>query len=1008
MWRISCNLALLVEPFSWTAFFISLALSAASYAVQRFLGPKPPKAVRGQMQGDLFIQNADEGSPIVEIYGGAPGTAVNKITWTGLTNTRVNADNSLEKISGADNCFTNASGSGDGGARSVETVTSGDWELSFSFDSVTEGRGFGGLTTNGSFTTDYTQLNYCIHVSDQNNTSGTPHPPHSIFIYESGSGRSISASLQDGTYTAGDTLRIQCVSGVVKYYHKQNLLYTSGVAPSYPMRVGASLACLNKTIDGVTLTTASVDTKGGIKTAGTVVWCKPPRKVVTKEKKGGKGMPKQTVETITYYTDLAILFGRGRLRLKKLWTNADLVLDLDAGIGSATGVVDPGSSGSTTYSQSTPPSATSADNAPNTFWGIRLTTDQNGTMSGSVGAGGGASMRWYEGNYDQLPDSLIQSDVGSANAPAYRGMAMLVIENFNISKYGGVPTFLATVENMDYDDLAEIANHLCDRVGIEPQDRDFSVFDGQAVRGLIVQQPQAPRQTLEMASIPYQAQFYESVDGLLTGCYLGGSSVVTINPDHLGMQDGDAVSTEGMGNLLEFSVLADDQLPRQLNVTAFDPFKDHESVTQAAYRMTGFSQGIENMSLPMALSPDETRQSAERLLYMRHVERENAALKLPWRYGYLNPTDIAEVESGNLTHRLRVGTINGAMPGVLEMQCAADEQEIYSQSIAGTSGDGYTAPTVSVPVESIALLVDSVMLRDTDDRAGYYAAIAPKSSSANWGGAVLYRDRGAGYEVVERFPAQAIAGVTNGSVTSQDEAVWDETTTITVDLYGTDATLESVTESEVLNGANAAIIGDNQVIQFQNAVQVGGYDNRWTLSRILWGRRGSDHSAGTYASGSRFLLLDGAVLFVENSLTELAIARDFKAVTAGFSISDTANTSFTWNANGLKPLSVVDVQSSRDGSNNLTVTWVRRSRLGHETPYAGADLPLGEQYERYELDVMNGSTVVRTITVNDATTASYTAADQTTDFGSPQASLTIKIYQISATVGRGFERSATV
>ena len=335
MWRISCNLALLVEPFSWTAFFISLALSAASYAVQRFLGPKPPKAVRGQMQGDLFIQNADEGSPIVEIYGGAPGTAVNKVTWTGLTNTRVNADNSLEKISGADNCFTNASGSGDGGARSVETVTSGDWELSFSFDSVTEGRGFGGMTTNGSFTTDYTQLNYCIHVSDQNNTSGTPHPPHSIFIYESGSGRSISASLQDGTYTAGDTLRIQCVSGVVKYYHKQNLLFTSGVTPSYPMRVGASLACLNKTIDGVTLTTASVDTKGGIKTAGTVVWCKPPRKVVTKEKKGGKGMPKQTVETITYYTDLAILFGRGRLRLKKLWTNADLVLDLDAGIGSA-------------------------------------------------------------------------------------------------------------------------------------------------------------------------------------------------------------------------------------------------------------------------------------------------------------------------------------------------------------------------------------------------------------------------------------------------------------------------------------------------------------------------------------------------------------------------------------------------------------------------------------------------------------------------------------------------
>lgn len=1000
---VSPSLCLLVEPFSWTAFFISLALSAASYAVQRVFGPKPPKVTRGQMQGDLFIQNADEGNPIVEIFGGAPGTAVRSATWTNLTKATVNNSGNLENDNtGSDNCFTDASGTGDSGGWTVQTITSGDFEISWKFG---VGRSFVGLT-NGSFSLDFTQWDYCLHLSTEANTSGTPHPANSLFVYE---GSPPNKAFLDGVWAEGDTMRITCESGVVKYWHKQTLIYTSLTAPSYPLRVVASMACHDSTIEELAIVTPGADTQGGIKTAGTVVWCKAPRKVVTKEKKGGKGAPKQTVETITYYTDLAILFGRGRLRLKKLWANADLIIDLDAGIGSATGVVDSGAGGSTAYSQSTPPSATSGDNSPRTFWGIRLTTDPNGTMSGTVGAGGGASMRWYEGNYDQLPDSLIQSDVGAANAPAYRGMALLVIENFNISKYGGVPTFLATVENMDYDDLAEIAGHLCDRVGIEPQDRDFSVFNGEQVRGLIVQQPQAPRQTLEVAAVPYMAQFYEAVDGLLTGCYLGGASVVTIAQNDLGMQDGDSVSTGGeMGALLEFSLLDDNQLPRQLNVTAFDPYKDHESITQAAYRMTGFSQGVENVSLPMALGPDEARQAAERLLYMRHVERENGALKLPWKYGYLNPTDIVQVVSGGLTHRLRVSAINGAMPGVLEFQCAADQLETYSQSIAGSSGTGYTPPTVAVPVESIAFLIDSVILRDSDDRAGYYAAVAPKSAAAGWGGAVLYRDRSSGYEVVERFPAQAVAGVISGLVTSQDPAVWDETTTITVDLYGTEATLESVTEAEVLNGANAAIIGDNQVFQFQNAVQVGGYDNRWTLSRILWGRRGSDHSAGTYASGSRFLLLDGAVLFVENSLTELGIARNFKAVTAGFSITDTASTSFTWNANGLKPLSVVDVQGSRDGSNNLTVTWVRRSRLGHETPYAGADLPLGEQYERYELDVMNGSTVIRTITVNDATTASYSAADQTTDFGSPQASITIKIYQISATVGRGFERSATV
>ena len=992
----------LAEPFSLTAFFISLALSAASYAVQRFLGPKPPKVTRGQMQGELFIQNAEEGTVIPEIYGGAPSQGVRSATWTNLTQATVNSSGNLENDnSGADNCFTDASGTGDSGAWTVETITGGDFEVSWKFG---VGRSFVGLT-NGSFTLDYTQWDYTIHLSTEANTSGTPHPANSLFVYQ---GSPPNLAFADGVWVEGDTLRITCESGVVKYWHKQNLLYTSLVAPSYPLHVVASMACHDSTIEDLVIATPSSDTNGGIKTAGNVIWCKSPTKVVTREKKGGKGAPKQTVETITYYTNLAILFGRGRLRLKKLWANADLILDLDAGIGQATGAVDSGAGGSTSYTQDAPPSATT-DNSTRTFWGIRLSEDPNGTMSGSLGAGGGTSMRWYTGNYDQLPDSLIEADVGAGNAPAYRGYAILVIENFNLSKHGGVPTFLATLENMDYDDLAEIADHLCERVGIEPGDKDFDVFDGENVRGLIVAQTQAPRQTLELAGTPYQAEFYETVDGLLTGVYLGGASVVTIDSNDLGMAEGDAVSTEGgTGTKQEFTILDDVQIPRQLSVTAFNPEKDHETTTQHAYRMTGEGVRVEQLSLQMALSPDETRRAAEYLLYKRHVERQDSSVKLPWKYAYLNPTDIVEVVSAGITHRLRATQINGSVPGLLEYNLAADQLEVYSQTIAGDGGSGYTPPTVSVPVESIAFLIDSVTLRDSDDKAGFYAAIAPKSASAGWGGAVLYKDRGSGFEVVERFLTPAIAGVIVGAVTSQDEAVWDEVTTVTIDLYGTDATLESLTEAEVLNGGNAACIGQNQIIQFQNAVQVGGYDNRWTISRILWGRRGSDHSAGTYADGSRFVLLDGAVLFIENSLTEKDIARDFKAVTAGYSLTDTASTSMTWTANILKPLSVVDVQGSRDGGNDLTITWTRRSRIGHETPYSGADLPLGEQYERYEIDIYDGVTVVRTITVSDAATTLYTAAEQTADGLTPGDPVDLKIYQISATVGRGFERSATI
>lgn len=989
----------LAEPFSLTAFFISLALSAASYAVQRIFGPKPPKQVRGQMSGELFIQNAEEGNPIPEIYGGAPSQTVRSATWANLTRAAVNDDGDLQNDnSGSDNCFTDASGTGDSGAWTVETITGGDWEISWKFakdGGGDAGRSFVGLT-NGSFTVDFTQWDYCIHLSTEANTSGTPHPAGSVFIYQ---GSPPNLAFLDGVWAEGDTFRIACESGVVRYYHKSTLIYTSAVAPSYPLRVVASMACHDSIIQDLVISTPSVDNKGGIKTAGTVIWCKAPRKVVTKEKKGGKGAPKQTVETITYYTDLAILFGRGRLRLKKLWANADLIVDMDAGIGLSTGLIDPGSVDTTTYSQGAPPTGS-------VIGLITWAQRQDGSISGTVGAGGGASMRWYEGNFDQLPDSVIEGDVGAGNAPAYRGSAYLVIENFDISKYGGVPTFLATVENVDYLDLQDIADHLCERVGIEPQDKDFDGFDGQSVRGLVVQQPQAPRATLEIAAIPYQAQFFEAVDGLLTGSYLGGSSVVTIDEDYLGMVEGDQISTNGqMGERRQIALVDEIQIPRQVTITAFNPYKDHETTAQSAYRMTGFAEGIDAQTLPMALSPDETRQAAERILYQRHIERESNVIKLPWRYCWLNPCDVIEIEEDGDSDRVRLTQISGAVPGLLEFQAAKDELDIYSQSISGDSGEGYESPTVSAPATSVAFLMDTVTLRDADDKAGYYAAVAP-STSGSWPGAVLYRDRGAGFEVVERFLAAAVAGTISGVLADADPAVWDETNSITVDLYGTTETLESVTEAQVLAGANAAMVGD-EVIQFQNAVQVGGYDNRWTLSRLLRGRRGTDFGCSTHASGERFVLLDGAVLFIENDLSERGVARDFKAVTGGFSLTDTAATSFTWDAGTLLPLSVVNVAGTWDGSNNLTIEWQRRTRVGSAAWETGGTAPIGEESLEFEIDVIVASVAVRTITATSET-ASYTAAEQTADGITPGNPVTVKIYQMSATVGRGRVREATV
>jgi hypothetical protein len=68
---------------------------------------------------------------------------------------------------------------------------------------------------------------------------------------------------------------------------------------------------------------------------------------------------------------------------------------------------------------------------------------------------------------------------------------------------------------------------------------------------------------------------------------------------------------------------------------------------------------------------------------------------------------------------------------------------------------------------------------------------------------------------------------------------------------------------------------------------------------------------------------------------------------------------------------------------------------------------LAEASERYEIDIVNGAAVVRTLTAT-LTTATYTAALQTADFGSPQQAISVRIYQVSAVWGRGTGAAAVV
>ncbi|MEP2706248.1 MAG: hypothetical protein ABJQ71_22800 [Roseibium sp.] len=156
------------------------------------------------------------------------------------------------------------------------------------------------------------------------------------------------------------------------------------------------------------------------------------------------------------------------------------------------------------------------------------------------------------------------------------------------------------------------------------------------------------------------------------------------------------------------------------------------------------------------------------------------------------------------------------------------------------------------------------------------------------------------------------------------------------------------------------------------------------------------------ASGARVVLIDTTLTQADVPLSDRGIARDWAYGPAPLPSTDATfkERSNTLQALALKPLSPVHLRGKRDAAGNLSISWIRRTRRDG-TWADGTDVPLNEDSERYDLEVLNGSTVIRTTAGLTSPAYTYSAADQITGFGSVQASLSVRVYQVSGTVGRG-------
>lgn len=548
--------------------------------------------------------------------------------------------------------------------------------------------------------------------------------------------------------------------------------------------------------------------------------------------------------------------------------------------------------------------------------------------------------------------------------------------------------------------VAAVVSDLCDRAGLAASDYDVSsltdTIDGYTVSSLRSLrdniQPLMPVYQFDMAQIDWQLQAVKR----------GAAPVATITADELAAHE---YGQERPDQLTEIRALETD-LPKEVIVQYANSGADYQPGLQRAARLSVDTKHVVSMTSPVVMEDDKAKQTAEIVIKNAWTERNRyPSLPLPGKLSRLTPTDVIELHADSGTYTVRLTKVDDHV-GLLKCEGVADRAADYSSSATGVP-TGCASQSLGLVGPTKGVLLDIPILRDQDDGAGFYAA--QRGYLSGHRGSVLYKslDGGQTYASLLPFTAAAVLGSATDVLADGPTTVIDEAGTVNVQLLG-DGELSSVTQQAMLNGSNTIVLGAHgrwEILRFQTATLEA--DGTYTLSNLLRGLRGTEWATVTHQAGDMLVLLNtsGGVQRVAGQLAELNTERQYKFVTFGRRLAQATEQGFTNTGVGLKPLSPAYVRGSRDSGDNLTISWYARGRIGSGWRVSQDDIT------GYEVDVLDGSTVVRTISTTDTgdtVSVSYSAANQATDFGSAQSSITVRVYALHSVVGRGYKAEATV
>jgi hypothetical protein len=557
-----------------------------------------------------------------------------------------------------------------------------------------------------------------------------------------------------------------------------------------------------------------------------------------------------------------------------------------------------------------------------------------------------------------------------------------------------------TGENEGLDD---VVMDICTTVGIDPSDIDATDLATDSVRGYLISGQTPARGALEQLSAAYFFDGRES-DGVLEFIKRGDYTAASLDDDDLGCYEGGDVQ-----ELADAVRIQEEELPKALTLVYANVNADYQAGAQYSIRQSVLN-GIEStINLPIAFTDDEGKSIVDKIMYSAWENRHKFTLKTWQSFCKLDPADVISARG----ETLRIISRNEGVNGIIEIEAVRELPQIYTGQIGAGSSGSSGGQTIEIGGPTKLYLLDTPPLRDMDYQSyGLYAAA--NGYLSDWPGYTLLKSNDFGDTYMSAQTGENGAAIGQAMTALGDfdcGNIFDETNIVRVSVIGT---LETKTEAQVLDGGNIAALGD-ELIQFKVAtlVSTGIYD----LSGLLRGRIGTEWAIDSHTANERFALLTSdSTRFAPVQYTDMNVLRRWGAITFGDTLEEITTSDILYTGNNLKPLSPVGIVGGVIGFNTAwTINWVRRSRYFWQWVDL-YDVGEDEPTESYEVRIMNGADVVRTLT-SSTEAVTYTYAQQVTDFGSFQLNLDVQVRMVGqfrnsewqeATLSSGFLTTSRV